>query len=205
GRLDLEEAAGVEERTDAANEPGPHREDVARLGVHDEVDVALPIARLDVLQAVPLLGQGPERLGQEREALDGDRQLAGPCAEHLAGYADEVAGVELDEPRVLVAEPVGARVELDPAGLVHEMREARLAVMANRHDAAGEARRPEALQLLVVRVAEALGEVARPVRHRVPAAEWIGTSGAQRIELLATQADQLVFVVHASRPRAHTR
>src|SRR5206468_3505331 len=204
-RLDLEEAARVEEGADPTNEPRAHREAPARLGFDDEVHVALPIARLHVLQSLPLLGKWPERLGQERKALHGDRQLSRPRAEHLAVHSDEVAGVELDEPRVLVAEAVGARVELDPAGLVHEMREARLAVVANRHDAAGEAHRPEALQLFVVRVTEPLGEVASPLRHRVAAAERIEAPAAQRVELLATQADQLVVVAHASWPRAQSR
>ena len=70
------------------------RKIVARLGVHDQVDVALPVARLDVLQAVPLLGQRPQRLGQEAHVLHGHRELAGAGAEQLAGDADEVADVQ---------------------------------------------------------------------------------------------------------------
>ena len=100
------------------------------------------------------------------------------------------------------------------------MREAGLAVMANRHDAAGKAHRPETLQLFVVRVAEPLGEVAGPLRHGIPPAERIGPAAAQCVELLATQPDQLVVVwirhgfasaaarsvvTHVSRPRAQSR
>ena len=40
--------------------------DAPRVGVDDQVEVALAVARLDVGQAVPLLGQRQEALGQER-------------------------------------------------------------------------------------------------------------------------------------------
>src|SRR5262249_33698403 len=150
----------------------------------------------------------------------GDRQLTGPRPEHLTGHADEVAGIELDEPRVLVAETVGARVELDAPGLVHQVREAGLAVVADRHDAGGEAHRPGPFHALVVRVAEPLAQAARPLRHRISAAEGIDPAATQRIELLAAQPDQLVvvrvrhgfaspaarpIVTHASRPLAQSR
>ena len=59
-RLDLEEPAGVEELADAADQARAELEDRARLGVDDQVDVALPVAGLDVLQAVPLLWQRAE-------------------------------------------------------------------------------------------------------------------------------------------------
>src|SRR5262249_27676550 len=121
---------------------------------------------------------------------------------------------------VFLAEAVGARVELDAAGLIHEMREARLAVMADRHDAPGETHRPEALQLLVAGVAQALGEIARPLAHRIAAAERVDPAPAQIVELRPPQPDQLVvvrarrrvgpfaacgIVAHASRPRAQSR
>ena len=144
-----------------------------RLRVHDQVDVALPVARLDVLEPVPLLGQRAQRLGQERQRLHRHRQLAGARAHHLAGDADEVAQVQLGEEREVVAELVGPRVELDPPGLVHEVGEARLAVVAQGHDAAGQAHRPQRLQLLVGRRAQPRVQRAGPVRHRVAAAERI--------------------------------
>src|SRR5207245_10093891 len=97
---------------------------------------------------------------------------------------------ELDETGVLVTQPVGARIELDPPGLVHEVGEARLTVMAYRHDAAGQAHRSEALQLLVVRVAEALGEAVSPLGDRIAAAERVGPTAAERIELLASERSE---------------
>src|SRR5881409_1893214 len=95
-----------------SREPRAQQEDLADLGVDDQVDVALPVARLDVLEAVPLLGQRTQRLGQERERLHGQRELARARAEHPARDADEITDVEDAEEREVVAELVGARVEL---------------------------------------------------------------------------------------------
>ena len=90
-RLDLQEAARVEEPPQRRDEPRAEQEDRADVGVHDEVHVTLPIAGLHVLEAVPLLGQRPQRLREEAPRLDVDRELAGARAEHLARDADEVA------------------------------------------------------------------------------------------------------------------
>ena len=57
------------------------REHASGVFVHDEVDVALPEAGVDVGEAVPLVGERAQRLGQQLEAVDLDRQLA------LAGWS----------------------------------------------------------------------------------------------------------------------
>ena len=69
-------------------------EDAARVLVDDEVDVALAEAGVDVGEAVPLVGQRAQRLGQELEAVDLDRQLALAGRHHGAVDADPVAEVE---------------------------------------------------------------------------------------------------------------
>src|SRR5437773_1328670 len=193
-RLDLEEAARVEERADPLDEPRAQQEDLADLGVDDQVDVALPVARLDVLEAVPLLGQRTQRLGQERERLHGQRELARARAEHPARDADEITDVEVAEEREVVAELVGARVELQPAGPVHEVREGRLAVVAHGHQAPGQAHGAEGFQLGVGGLFQPRGEVARRVRDRVAPAEGIDAASAQRLQFLLTLADQVVGV-----------
>ena len=208
--LDLEEAARVEERADPLDEPRAQQEDLADLGVDDQVDVALAIARLDVLEPVPLLGQRAQRLGQERERLHAHRQLAGARAEHSSGDADEIADVELAEAREVVTELVGARVELDAAGAVHEVREGRLAVVAHGHHSAGEADGAQRGQLGLGRLLQPRGELARPVRDRVAAAERIDATAAKRLQLLLALADQVIrvalaFLLAHALPRAHSR
>src|SRR5207244_303257 len=102
GGLDLQEAEVVEAAPEPGDDPRATPEDLADLGVGDQVQIALPVAGLDVLEAVPLLGQGPQSLAQKPEAAHLDADLAPPGPEHRPGDADQVAEVELREPPVLL-------------------------------------------------------------------------------------------------------
>ncbi len=72
GGLDLEVAAVVQEPPDRRDHPGAHLEYGANGSVGDEVDVALAIADLDILQAVPLLRRRIQRLRQHRQRFDAE-------------------------------------------------------------------------------------------------------------------------------------
>ena len=50
-RLDLEIPAGVQERADRREGPAADLEHPARIGIHDQIEVALPVAGLDVARA----------------------------------------------------------------------------------------------------------------------------------------------------------
>ena len=65
--LDFEKATRLEQAAQCGDDPGPRPEDVADFGVRDEVDIALPVADLDVFEPVPLLGQRSKRLGEQLE------------------------------------------------------------------------------------------------------------------------------------------
>jgi hypothetical protein len=87
---------------------------------------------------VPLLGQRSERLGEQRELADPDRQLPLLGGDHLAGCPDPVADVQVAEPGE------GGRIEvalgheqLDAAAGVLERGEDELAEAAEQHDPAG--------------------------------------------------------------------
>ena len=67
-RLDLDEAARVQRVADAAHDRRARVGDVARLGPHDQVDVALPDARLGVGQPLVLVGQRAQRLAGDLRA-----------------------------------------------------------------------------------------------------------------------------------------
>ena len=115
-------------------------EDVADLGVHDEVHVALAVADLAVGEAVELLGQRAQGLGEHRELRRRDGELAAARAQHRARGAQDVAEVEVGEKRpALVAQHVVAAEELDGAAHVLEHDEGGLALLAQRADAAGDA------------------------------------------------------------------
>jgi hypothetical protein len=143
---------------------------------------------------MPFLGQRPEGLGEELELLHGDRQLTRARPEQLAGHTDEVADVEVDEGGKGIAEGVGPRVELDAARHILKVREARLAVMADRHHAARQRHRARARQRVLRRVLEAALELPAPVGDRKPSTERVDAAGAPAFELVDPPADLLVGV-----------
>ena len=100
----------------------------------------MAVARLDVGQAVVLVGRRAQRLREQREAVEPERQLAAAGAEHGAVGADQVAEVEVEQPRHgLLAEHVDARHQLDPARAVDDVEERRLALAAARGEAPRDA------------------------------------------------------------------
>ena len=114
-------------------------EDFAGVEVGEEVDVALAIAQLDVGEAVIFLRQREHGLGEKGEPLDMDGELAGAGAEEIAGDADVVAEVEeLVEREALLADGVEADVNLQALAALLQRGEARLALGADGHDAAGD-------------------------------------------------------------------
>ncbi len=119
--FDFEIAAVVEEVAHGAEHLGALDEDVAAVEVHEEVDIALAVAELDVGQAVVLLRQGKHGLGEEGDAFRRGRLARRAGAEEIAGDADVVAEVEqLVEVEGVLADGVFADVDLQalrrPAG-----------------------------------------------------------------------------------------
>ena len=140
GRLDLDEAPVLEVAAHARDDGAAHAEPLGDLGVGDQVGVPLPVAGLDVLQAVALLGRRAERLGQQGPRFDRQRELAAPSAEHPSFTADDVAQVEIGErAEGLLAQAVDAPVDLQVVPAVTKGEKGRLAVLAPAHHPAGDA------------------------------------------------------------------
>ena len=74
-RLDLEEPAGDQELADRRDDAAAHLEHAPRVGVDDQIEIALAVADLDVLQPVPLLRQRQQALGEKLERRRPDREL----------------------------------------------------------------------------------------------------------------------------------
>ena len=148
-RLDLEKAARDEKLANRGDRPAADLEHAAHVGIDDEIEIALAVADLDVLQTVPLLRQRNEALRQKLEPRRPDRQLVGLGAEQMAGDADVIAVVEqLRQAKSRSRQRVLPDVDLNAAAAVGEHEEARLAEAADADDAAGgdglDARRPRA-------------------------------------------------------------
>ena len=88
---------------------------------------------------MPLGRRRAQRLGQDDEAGDLDGNLVGLGGEHRAAHADEIREVEmLEDGKLLVAEDIFLRVNLDAPALVADVNEHGFAHVAVRGDAAGE-------------------------------------------------------------------
>jgi hypothetical protein len=124
--LYLEEAALVEVTPDRRDHSRAQLEVRAGLLVHQQVEVALPVARLDVGDAVEGVRERPADLRQQDELGDGQRRLAALRTAGLAGRADDVAEVEVE---LLLSD------QLNPAGAVDEVEKAQLSHRAAGHDA----------------------------------------------------------------------
>ena len=118
-RLDLEEAARVEERGGSPRRSRARvRKMRARVRVDDQVDVALAVARSRrPARPCHFSGSGRSALARQRSVVALDRQLAGlACGTSRPVDADDVAEVELAKAREgLVAELVAPHVHLEPA------------------------------------------------------------------------------------------
>ena len=193
GRLHLVVAVILHVAADGGNHLEALLERVAHLAVHDEVDIALAIARLLVGQAVELLRQGAQRLAEQLERCHGHGQLPALRAHHRALDADPVAHVQVLElgERVL-AQRVDAAEQLHVARGVAQLEESQLALIALRHDAAGD------LHLVlggraVLEVGVLFGQVGQVVRVRERMAVRVLARCHQRLALSAAHGDGVVF------------
>ena len=112
GCLDLDKAALIERRPQRANQPGPGGEVAALRGVAEQVEIALAVARLLVLESVELLGRRMQRLDEQRHGVDEHRRLTATRARDRTRDADDVAEVEHRHHRVRVAGAIGAKPRL---------------------------------------------------------------------------------------------
>ena len=76
--LDLDEALVVERAADRRDHPRAEHEVAARLLVHEQVEVAAPVALLDVGQAVEGVGKRRPDPCEQLERVDRERRLAAP-------------------------------------------------------------------------------------------------------------------------------
>ena len=137
GSLHLHEAQAVQIAAQIGHKLAADLKIALRLGVHNEVHIALAIAHFLIGKAVELLGQGPQGFTQQGDVLGPDTHLALFRAEHGALNTDDVADVVLLEAVIFVqVHLVPAGIELDAAGLILQIAEGDLAHAALGHEAA---------------------------------------------------------------------
>ena len=181
----------VEEAPDGRDHARARDEQLARVLVGDQIELAVAKAGLDIGQAVVLLRRRAQRLGEQLKRGHPQRQLAAPRAERRAIDADQVAEIEREQAlHPLGPELVDARLELDPAGAVDEVEERHLALAAAGGEATGDAMRDVGL----VARAQALVSGADR-RDRLDAVvlvrERLDAGRPQRVELLPPRREDV--------------
>ena len=133
-RLHFDEPFGIEVRARGPDHPGPQHRQLTRVLVHEQVQIAAAVPRLDVGDAVEGVGKWTTDLGEHRHLVDRKRRLAAPRLHRRARRADDVTEIYVRQ-----RDAVGLAEELDPARTVDQVEEGQLPVLAPGHDAPGEA------------------------------------------------------------------
>ena len=162
-------------------------------------------ASLNVYQTVMLVGWRAERLGQQLVARDAQRQLSAAGAQCCAIDADQVPEVEVQQ-RLHPVGPklVDSRLQLNPPGAVHEVKERHLPLTAPRGESPGDAVRGRRLLPGLERLmgstdrADRLGRVEL-VRERLDAGV------AQAIELLTPRGEDVLVLFAGAHGRCALR
>ena len=199
-RLDFQEAVPLQKIANRSDRGGANLEHPPHLGVDDHVEITLAIANLDVLQAMPLLGQRQETLCEEFELCRPDRQLVGLGAKQVSGHADLIAKVEQLRQRVIaLAQGVLADVDLEARAAVGDHDEAGLAKVADADDPPGrDGLDPRRLEL----GGRGRGVGVDQLRHRVRGIELIRVRGetkaGDRVEVRMALFGLDHFVTHST-------
>ena len=136
--LNLHVTVRLHELADDGDDLRALAEHVADLGVHDEVNIALAITNLAVGEAVELLRQRTQRLGEDLQRGDCQGKLAAASAHDSAGCANDVAKVEkTQELPVLLVKVVDTTEKLNLTGVVLYHDKRNLALVADGANAAG--------------------------------------------------------------------
>jgi hypothetical protein len=134
GCLHLDKAALVEIAPDPCNDPAAEDEVATRLLIDEQVEVALPVARLGIDETMESVRQGPLDLGEKLELVDGKRRLASPRPRGNAHRSDEIAKVHVRRPRSVF----GAE-KLQGPGAIDEVEKGQFPVSSPAQNSPGHA------------------------------------------------------------------
>jgi hypothetical protein len=140
GRFHFHEVVAFQLAAQRRDYAAARQEDLAHFRVRDQIQIALPVARLHIFQAVPLLRHGEQRLRQVLQVLHMHAQLARARAEQVAFHADDVAHVDqLVDGEIALGDGVLLHVDLQPLAILRQVREPGLAHAAQGLHSSGDA------------------------------------------------------------------
>ena len=204
-RFHFEKVPLFHETADQADDFASLLKNLADLRVHDQVEMALPVADLHVRQAVPFLRQRMQRFGQEAQTVffHVDRQFARLGLEYPAGNPDDVAHVEaLEKGKGVFPQLVLAQEGLKATLAVLNADEGPLAEIADGHQPSGKG---EAFRHLFQLFRRQCARIARSDRRRrFPDAAVIGIEvdsvGLQGVDLFPAFFQKLTFFHNVNAP-----
>ena len=131
--LDLQKPLADQRFADRVQNTAAGPDELARLGVDGQVDVAGPHPRLLVGQPLPLVGQRAQALADQPPAADDQRAGARLALAHRAGHLDEVAEVDGggEVGGAAGVQPRIVKQQLNFAGPVAQLGEQHAAVVAD--------------------------------------------------------------------------
>ena len=136
--FDLQKALCIKETTDCAYNLRALDKCILNLGIHYKIDVSLTVSRIGVGEAVIFFGKNLQALRKKGYLCCVDRDFTRFGGECSAGYADDIADIELFEALIFVnADAVACDVALNTALEVLHVAERRLTHNALRHKSAG--------------------------------------------------------------------
>src|SRR5580658_2597223 len=139
-RLDLDVSAVVEKSPQLADRLCAAKKDFASPLVHDQVEIAAPVALFRVGETVPFFRKRQKGLVEELELFHPNGQLVGLRPKQVARDANNVAEIQkLKKLERFLADNVEFYVELQPGAIAQEVSERRFTVGTQRHDAARRA------------------------------------------------------------------
>ena len=186
--LNLHKTAGIHKVADLAHDSGALLKGIAYLRVDDQVNIALTVTHIGILQTVPLLRQRCKVFGEQRQLGYGNRNLTLLGTEYLALDTDDIADIELLVALVYVlAYIVALDVKLQTAVAVAHIREGSLAHDALGHHAACQT---DGLAFQLVKMLVNIGGIVIALKAHL--LERVLARSLQLCQLLAANALQLV-------------
>ncbi len=185
-RLDFNESSGIERPAQRLHQLAALNKHFPHFGIHEQIDISLPVPLLDIGKSVPLFRQGQKIFGEKCDVFHVNRQLPGTRTEEIPADTDVIAQIEqLVEFECVVADGIFLDVNLQPLAILLQVGKAGFSHQADRHDPAGDTNRDSrSFQFLP----GFRGVFAQNLRNRV------GKVVAARIGLLAKSLNLLQFV-----------
>ena len=138
GSLHFHELPLVKEPPDETYHGAPQAEHIGLFRIHYQIEVSLPVAQFNVLEAVPFLRKGMEAFRQEREGLGHYCQFSGAGLEEGSLDGEDITNIQERKSGIyLRTDLICPYVDLQPLPAVGEVEERGFSHLPDRHHPAG--------------------------------------------------------------------